>query len=72
MPPEVVTQVPVGREGPITAFKGAHKRPLAIVYPLVGLQIAFLCESLCAAWEIADKGLLAGMCSLVNLQTAGS
>ena len=37
MPSKVVAQVPMGREGPITAFISAFKWPLTIVNPLMSL-----------------------------------
>jgi len=46
MPPKVVTQVPVGRECPVTPVIRADERLLSIVNSLVRFQVALFCEFL--------------------------
>ena len=70
MSSEVIAQMPMSRERSIASLKSAFEWPLTIVYPLVCLQVALLCEALSAAWEIACERFLASVGALMDFQSA--
>ena len=62
----VVRQVAMGRECAPTPFEAASDRLLAVVDPLVGLQVALLSEPFVATLEVADERLFTDMGALVD------
>lgn len=70
MPPHVVCQVTLCREGPSTIFKRTLIRLLSTVYSHVGLQIPSLSEALLTALVIADERFFARVRPHVDFKSA--